>query len=194
MAVWPALYRAVAGAASPLVGRYLKSRARRGKEDSARLGERLGLTSAARPAGRLVWVHAASVGEAQSVLALVNRMLAERPGIEALMTTGTVASARLLADRLPPRGRHQFVPVDLPGAVDRFLDHWRPDLAIWVESELWPNLLLATSRRGVPILLANGRLSAGRCWAASRCAWRRTRRRRRASANLALALSRASAT
>jgi 3-deoxy-D-manno-octulosonic-acid transferase len=115
----------------------------------------------ARPSGKLVWVHAASVGEAQSVLALIERMLAERPGIQVLITTGTVASARLLADRLPPRARHQYVPVDLPGAVERFLDYWRPDLAIWVESELWPNLLLATSRRGVALLLANGRLSAG---------------------------------
>ena len=76
------------------------------------------------------------------------------------MTTGTVASARLLAERLPSRARHQFVPVDLPRAVERFLDHWRPDLAIWVESELWPNLVLATRRRGIPMLLVNGRLSA----------------------------------
>ena len=76
------------------------------------------------------------------------------------MTTGTVASARLLDGRLPPRARHQYVPADLPRAVDRFLDHWRPDLALWVESELWPNLVLATQRRGVPMVLVNGRLSA----------------------------------
>ena len=89
------------------------------------------------------------------MLALIERHPgATAPAIEVLMTTGTVASARLLAERLPHRARHQFVPVDLPHAVERFLDHWRPDLAIWVESELWPNLVLATRRRGIPMLLA----------------------------------------
>ena len=99
-----------------------------------------------------MWVHAASVGEASSVLALIERIVAERPGIEVLMTTGTVAAARLVQTRLPARARHQFVPVDVPRAVKRFLDHWHPDLAIWVESELWPNLVLATHRRGIPML------------------------------------------
>jgi 3-deoxy-D-manno-octulosonic-acid transferase len=157
---WPSLYRAVTAAAAPLVRCYLDARAGRGKEDPARLDERLGIAGAPRPTGKVLWVHAASVGEAQSVLALIDRLLAERPGVEVLLTTGTVASARLVADRLPPGARHQFVPVDLPQAVARFLDHWCPDLAIWVESELWPNLLLATSGRGTPMLLANGRLSA----------------------------------
>ena len=156
----PALYRALTAAVAPVVVRYLARRCRRGKEDGERLGERFGAALAARPPGPLVWVHAASVGEASSVLALIERILAERPGIEVLMTTGTVAAARLLQPRLPQRARHQFVPVDLPQAVERFLDHWRPDLAIWVESELWPNLVLATHRRDIPMLLANARLSA----------------------------------
>ena len=159
-AFWPALYRSLTAAAAPLVALYLKARCRRGKEDRERLGERFGMASVARPPVPLVWVHAASVGEASSVLALIERILAERPGIELLMTTGTVAAARLLEGRLPRRARHQFVPVDLPRAVERFLDHWRPDLAIWVESELWPNLLLATQRRGTPMLLVNARVSA----------------------------------
>ncbi|HTV89291.1 MAG TPA: glycosyltransferase N-terminal domain-containing protein [Stellaceae bacterium] len=149
------------GAAAPLVRRYVIRRCRRGKEDPDRLAERFGIAGVARPAAPLVWVHAASVGEAQSVLALAERILAERPAIQLLMTTGTVASARLLAGRMPARARHQFVPIDLPRAVGRFLDHWRPDLAIWVESELWPNLVLATRRRGIPMVLLNGRLSAG---------------------------------
>lgn len=159
-AIWPSFYRALTAAASPLVRRYLDRRCRQGKEDRERLPERFGIASAARPAGKLIWIHAASVGEAHSVLALADRILAQRPGIELLMTTGTVASARLLERWLPPRARHQFAPVDLPRAVERFLAHWRPDLAIWVESELWPNLVLATHRRGVPMLLLNGRLSA----------------------------------
>ncbi len=157
---WPSLYRLLTAAAAPLVKLYLNARCRHGKEDPERLGERLGIASAPRPPAPLVWVHAASVGEANSVMALIERILAERPAIELLITTGTVAAARLLEGRLPERARHQFVPVDLPRAVERFLDHWRPDLAIWVESELWPNLILATHRRGTPMLFANARLSA----------------------------------
>ncbi|HEV8679942.1 MAG TPA: 3-deoxy-D-manno-octulosonic acid transferase [Stellaceae bacterium] len=156
----PVIYRALTAAAAPLVVPYLDWRCRRGKEDGERLGERFGIAAAARPAAPLVWVHAASVGEANSVLALIERIIAERPGIEVLMTTGTVAAARLLQPRLPEHARLQFVPVDLPHAVARFLDFWQPDLAIWVESELWPNLVLATHRRGIPMLLANARLSA----------------------------------
>ncbi len=158
--LWPLAYRTATAAAAPLVWFYLRARARRGKEDRERIAERYGISNAFRPRATLIWIHAASVGEAMSVLALINRLLAQRPGIEILLTTGTVTSARLLAGQLPDRVRHQFVPVDLPHAVDRFLDHWRPDLGIWVESELWPNLVLATRRRLVPMLLLNGRLSA----------------------------------
>jgi len=93
-------------------------------------------------------------------MGLVERVLAERPGISVLVTTGTVGAAQFLLPRLPKGALHQFVPVDLPGAVERFLDHWRPDLAIWVESELWPNLVLATHRRNIPAALVNARLSA----------------------------------
>jgi 3-deoxy-D-manno-octulosonic-acid transferase len=160
MNLWPTLYRALTATAAPLLTLYLHARCRRGKEDRKRLAERFGVASASRPPSPLIWVHAASVGEAGSVLAPVERILVERPAVELLITTGTVAAARLVQTRLPPRARHQFVPVDLPRAVERFLDHWHPDLAIWVESELWPNLVLATHRRGIPMLLANARLSA----------------------------------
>ena len=93
------------------------------------------------------------------MLALIERLLEQRPMLEILVTTGTVASAALLEKRLPARARHQYVPVDLPRWITRFLDHWRPDLALWVESELWPNLVLATHARRVPMVLINGRLS-----------------------------------
>jgi 3-deoxy-D-manno-octulosonic-acid transferase len=158
--ILPTLYRGLTAAATPFVVHYLKSRRRQGKEDSERFSERLGFPGLERPKGPLVWVHAASIGEATSVLALIERMLDERSGLEILITTGTVAAARLLEPRLPPGARHQFVPADLPSAVERFLDHWRPDLALWVESELWPNLVLMTRRRNIPMLLLNARLSA----------------------------------
>ena len=155
-----ALYRAVTAAATPLVLAALVWRRNHGKEDPARLPERMGYAGLARPEGPLGWIHAASVGEAISVLALIQRLRASRPRIEILVTTGTVTSALLIEPRLPKGVRHQFVPVDLPGPVERFLGHWRPDLAIWVESELWPNLVLATQRRGIPMALVNARLSA----------------------------------
>ena len=114
-----------------------------------------------------MWLHAASVGESASVLPLVARLLAD-PALSVLVTSGTVASARLMADRLPPRAVHQYAPLDLPGAVARFLDHWRPDLALFVESELWPNLIAAARARAVPMAIVQGRMSER--------SWRRWRR------------------
>jgi 3-deoxy-D-manno-octulosonic-acid transferase len=156
----PLLYRAATPPLGPLVYVYLKRRLKRGKEDPVRFRERRGLPGKARPPGPLVWIHAASVGEATAMLALIERLLRERPALQILVTTGTVTSARLLERRLPLRAWHQFAPVDLPHWIGRFLNHWRPDLALWVESELWPNLVLETHARGVPMVLLNGRLSA----------------------------------
>ncbi|HUK00521.1 MAG TPA: 3-deoxy-D-manno-octulosonic acid transferase [Stellaceae bacterium] len=154
------VYRAATTLAGPLVRLYLLGRLSRGKEDGARLGERFGTPSRERPRGPLVWVHAASIGEAVSMLALIDALLAERPALTVLVTTGTVSSARLLASRLPAeRAFHQFVPVDRPAYVRRFLEQWQPDLALWVESELWPNLITETVARDIPLLLINGRMS-----------------------------------
>ncbi|MFL5265329.1 MAG: 3-deoxy-D-manno-octulosonic acid transferase [Stellaceae bacterium] len=155
----PLLYRGVAWLSTPLAIAYLAQRRKHGKEDPLRFRERRGLASRSRPLGPLVWIHAASVGEATAILGLVERLLELRPGIEVLVTTGTLTSARLLEKRLPARSRHQFVPADLPQWVARFLDHWRPNLALWVESELWPNLVLSTHARGIPMVLVNARLS-----------------------------------
>lgn len=155
-----ALYRGLTTVAEPLVRFYLGLRARRGKEDIPRMAERRGIASAPRPDGPLIWLHAASVGEAQSALALIKRLLAMRPDVTMLVTSGTVTSASMLHQRLPDRAVHQFVPVDVNRWVRRFLDHWRPDLALFLESELWPNLVLATAQRDCPLILVNGRLSA----------------------------------
>lgn len=155
-----ALYRAATWPLAPLASLLLARRAARGKEEISRLGERWGRATLARPPGRLVWLHAASVGESLSLLPIMEKLLARLPQAELLVTTGTVTSARLLGQRLPPaRARHQFLPIDHPLAIRRFLDHWRPDLALWVESEFWPNLLLDTHRRGIPMALLNGRIS-----------------------------------
>jgi 3-deoxy-D-manno-octulosonic-acid transferase len=164
MAVLPALWSAAATAAAPLLPVWLRARAARGKELPRRLDERRGVETTPRPPGRLVWVHAASVGETVSVLPVVTALANLAPDVTVLMTTGTVTSARLLATRLPALGLerrvvHRFVPLDVPAWAARFLDHWRPDAAAFVESELWPNLLAALRRRRVPAMLVNARLS-----------------------------------
>jgi 3-deoxy-D-manno-octulosonic-acid transferase len=153
------LYRVATALAAPLIARHLKKRLARGKEDAERFGERLGEATQPRPLGPLVWAHAASVGESLSMLPLIEALVAAHPTLYVLMTSGTVTSAGLLRDRLPERTLHQYVPVDRAPYVNAFLDHWRPDLVLWAESEFWPNLTTLPAQRGVPMVLVNGRIS-----------------------------------
>jgi 3-deoxy-D-manno-octulosonic-acid transferase len=153
-----ALYRGVTSAASPFLRTWLRRRAARGKEDAARLSERFGIGERPRPAGQLVWIHGASVGEVLAALPLIEKLLAA-PTRHVLVTSGTVTSARLLAERLPARAFHQYVPLDTAKAAAHFLEHWKPDLALFVESELWPNLILEAHTRDVPLGLVNARFS-----------------------------------
>ncbi|MDP1630880.1 MAG: 3-deoxy-D-manno-octulosonic acid transferase [Caulobacter sp.] len=154
-----AVYRAATTLLSPFTPAILRHRARAGKEDAARLGERLGHASAPRPEGPLVWLHGASVGETVSLLPLVERLRLERPDTTVLVTSGTVTSADLLAQRLPEGALHQYAPLDTPAAVRRFLDNWKPDLVVFVESELWPNLLLGARARGARLALVSARMT-----------------------------------
>lgn len=164
-----ALYAAATGLLAPFAPALLRARAGKGKEDPARLPERLGRASRPRPAGPLAWLHGVSVGETQSLLPLIAALRARRPDLKLLVTSGTLTSAELLKKRLPEGVIHQFAPVDAPGAVARFLDHWRPDLGIFVESELWPNLILGAKARGVRLALVSARMTEGsaRGWARS---------------------------
>lgn len=152
-------YRAITSLARPFAPLVLGLRRRQGKEDPARLPERLGRPSAPRPAGRLAWFHAASVGETLSILPLISALAERRHSLSFLLTTGTVTSAKLAIQRLGPRTLHQYAPLDVPGYVRSFLDHWRPDLAVFTESEIWPNLILESSARGVPLTLVNARMT-----------------------------------
>jgi 3-deoxy-D-manno-octulosonic-acid transferase len=152
------LYRLASLAAVPtLAPRFLRWRLKRGKENPARLAERYGQASQPRPPGPLIWLHGASVGEMLAVIPLIERLRAKNFAV--LMTSGTVTSAALAEQRLPAGAVHQFVPLDAPQFVGRFLDHWRPDLALFVESDLWPNLILSCSEREIPMILVNGRVS-----------------------------------
>jgi 3-deoxy-D-manno-octulosonic-acid transferase len=151
------LYRGSTRVASPFAGMLLKRRLRRDKEDPTRVTERRGIASEQRPHGPLVWVHGASVGEILSVMPLLDRIQAG--GFSILLTSGTVTAAKLAQQRLPEGVLHQFAPLDSPAFVHRFFEYWRPGLALLAESELWPNMITEATRRGIPLVLINGRLS-----------------------------------
>jgi 3-deoxy-D-manno-octulosonic-acid transferase len=157
---WPLTlyaYRLLTAAATPLAPVLISHRLKHGKELSARLNERYGESKVARPPGPLIWVHGASVGELLSVIPLIKRI--REKGFGVLCTSGTVTSANLAEQRLPAGVIHQFVILDTPRFVERFFDHWRPDLALFVESDLWPNLIVTSAERAVPLILVNGRVS-----------------------------------
>jgi 3-deoxy-D-manno-octulosonic-acid transferase len=121
--------------------------------------ERLGHATQPRPPARVIWLHGASVGESLSALTLIQGLAARLPQAEFLVTSGTPSSAKLVDQRKPLRTRHQFAPLDALGPVTRFLDHWNPDAAIFVESELWPLTLTEARDRALPLALVNARLS-----------------------------------
>ena len=150
-------YRLATRLSAPLAGALLSWRLNRGKEDPLRLEERRGVSSRARPAGPLVWLHGASVGEALSLLPLVDKVT--QAGLSAMVTTGTVTSAKLLENRLPAGAWHQYTPLDTPSYMRRFFEHWRPDLSLIAESEIWPNMIVEAKRQRVPIAMVNARMS-----------------------------------
>lgn len=159
MSLWLASYRAATSVAAPMIHLLLRRRLRRGKEHPTRYPERRGEASVARPSGALIWIHGASVGEGLSILPLIDKLRSEKPKAAILVTTGTVTSAELLAKRLPPGVIHQFIPLDRAKYVRRFLLHWKPDLALFVESEIWPNLITLTEASHCPLILINARMS-----------------------------------
>jgi 3-deoxy-D-manno-octulosonic-acid transferase len=151
------VYRKLSSAMVPLAPALIKRRLKLGKEDPERVGERRGMSDDVRPHGPLVWIHGASVGEVLAAAALIERLRALN--LRILVTSGTVTSAAIVAKRFPPDVIHQYVPYDSPRYVARFLDHWRPSLALFIESDLWPNLILSSAARRLPMVLINGRMS-----------------------------------
>jgi 3-deoxy-D-manno-octulosonic-acid transferase len=151
------LYGAAGRLARPLAGAWLTWRERQGREDGSRRGERFGIASRDRPDGPLIWVHASSVGETVAALPLIRRLVERGPTV--LLTTATVTAAQVQERRLDDVVIHQYVPIDTPAAIGGFLDHWRPNLAIFVESELWPTTLKALAERQVPLVVVNARMS-----------------------------------
>ena len=151
------LYRRLSAAAVPLAPALIKRRLKQGKEDPARVSERRGMSADVRPRGPLVWIHGASVGEVLAAAALIEKLRALN--LRILLTSGTVTSAAIVAKRFPADIIHQYVPYDSPRYVARVLDHWQPSLALFIESDLWPNLILSSAARRLPMVLINGRMS-----------------------------------
>ena len=143
----------------PLVPGLLRKRVTARKEHPERFTERLGLSDRPRPDQGLIWFHGVSVGESLSLIPVINRLREARPDLAVLITTATTTSAEILSKRLPAEVIHQFAPVDTPQAVAAFLDHWRPALAVFAESDIWPNLLLALTARHIPHALLSARIT-----------------------------------
>ena len=138
---------------------YINKRLKMGKEDTSRHNERLGKPLLARPEGKLIWLHGASVGESLSMLPLIHKLLKENPTYNIMVTTGTITSAELMGKRLPERAFHQYIPIDNPVFVKNFIKHWKPDIALWFESEFWPAMLGEIKKNKIPLILVNGRIS-----------------------------------
>src|SRR6195256_5150295 len=150
-------YQKLSAAVVPLAPALINRRLKQGKEDPARIGERRGMSRVIRPHGPLIWIHGASVGEVLAAAALIERLRALN--LQILLTSGTVTSAAIVAKRFRADVIHQYIPYDSPRYVARFLDHWRPSLALFIESDLWPNLILSSAARRLPMVLINGRMS-----------------------------------
>ena len=153
------VYLLLADTLTGVANRKLEARLKAGKEDPNRINERRGQSPNIRPEGEVIWFHAASVGESIALLGLIENIVEERPLTNILITTGTTASANLINTRLPKKTIHQYVPLDVGKFVCNFLDHWRPNLAVFTESELWPCLIATTHARKVPLILINARIS-----------------------------------
>ena len=153
------VYKIISYLIYPFVSIYLNNRLILKKELSERIDERYGYSKIKRGKGKLVWIHAASIGESVSVLPVIKELEKNKKIKQILVTTGTVTSAKIMNERLRGKAFHQFIPIDIPVFVDRFLSHWKPSLAIFVESEIWPNFISELSKRKTKLMILNGRMT-----------------------------------
>lgn len=138
---------------------HLRRRLRKGREDPDRWREKLGEASEARPKGRLIWLNAVGLGEVMALRGLIEAMGRADPHAHFLLTSSARSSAEVIRGNLPARTLHQYLPLDAPAFVARFLDHWRPDLSIWAEQDVWPVAVFACDQRGIPLALLNARIT-----------------------------------
>ena len=152
------LYKIISFLSYPLIRLLLLWRVFKGKEDSQRYTEKLGYYKISRPHGKLIWFHAASIGEFNAILPVIKAIADEFPSFHILVTTVTLTAAKIAKNNLPNNAIHQFVPLDCTNIVERFIEHWQPDLVIWTESEFWPNMIVMAAKKA-KLLLINARLS-----------------------------------
>ncbi|XP_040372056.1 probable 3-deoxy-D-manno-octulosonic acid transferase, mitochondrial isoform X3 [Rosa chinensis] len=153
------IYRALSHGLSPFLYLHLHLRKLRGLEHPLRWPERLGRPSLPRPPGPLLWFHAVSLGEGMSAIPVIKECIQRRPDLTILMTTTTSSAFEVIRKRLPTSVIHQFAPIDTPSAMDTFLGHWKPNAIVIMESELWPNLIIGASEKGIMLVLLNARVS-----------------------------------
>ncbi|XP_057471806.1 probable 3-deoxy-D-manno-octulosonic acid transferase, mitochondrial isoform X2 [Actinidia eriantha] len=152
-------YRGLSHGLSPLMYLHLQWRKLRGLEHPLRWPERLGRPSLPRPPGPLLWFHAVSLGEGMAAIPVIKCCFERRPDINILMTTTTLSAFEVIKNQLPSGVIYQFAPLDIPSSVDAFLGHWKPNAIMLMESELWPNLIMSTSKNGITLALLNARMS-----------------------------------
>jgi len=145
----------------PIAPFYLYFRKLRKKEDINRYKEKLSKISVERGEGFLIWFHVASVGEAMSILPLIDKCIEEQKIKKILITSITLSSGKILEKRFSQNTKvlHQFLPLDVPVLTDKFLEHWKPNLSIFIDSEIWPNLILQINKKNIPLLLLNARIT-----------------------------------
>ena len=145
----------------PFAPVYLYFRKIRKKEDSIRYKEKLAKINIERGEGFLIWFHVASVGEAMSILPLIDGCIKEKKINRILITSITLSSGKILEKRFNnnPKINHQFLPLDIISLINKFLDHWKPNLSIFIDSEIWPNLILKINEKKIPLLLVNARIT-----------------------------------
>ena len=152
-------YLAATAWAAPLAERHLQKRLARGKENPDRWREKLGEALHPRPDGPLVWMHAVGLGEVLALRGLIEEMHRARADLQFLVTSSARASGEVFDRNRPPRTLHQYLPLDAGRFVTRFLDHWRPDLSVWAEQDLWPRSVVASHARGIPLAMINARMN-----------------------------------
>lgn len=144
----------------PLVLWNVKRRLQKEKEDANRVSERYGVPTHARPDGPLIWLHAIGLGEVMALRGMIPILSKHRPDAHFLVTSGTRQSADVFSQNLPERTLHQYLPLDVSAYCKAFLAHWKPDLCIWSEQELWPTMIWHVDQSGIPQVVINARMNA----------------------------------
>ena len=142
----------------PVMRRVLAGRICKAKENAARAGERLGIATQVRPTGRVVWMHAVGLGEVLALRPLIVGMQQVAPDLNFVITSTARSSADVLGQNLPANTVHQFLPLDGPTYMAKFLDHWQPCLSIWSEQDIWPGAIHDCATRDIPLAYVNGRM------------------------------------